>query len=68
MSNKLVPYGYIYKTTLPNNKFYYGKKKSFLWNPNYLGSGILLNRYIKKHGKKGIICELQEWAYSLRIK
>lgn len=51
---------YIYKTTnLVNNKVYIGKsEKSF--NPNYLGSGLLLHRAIKKHGIKNFKLELIE--------
>lgn len=46
-------YGYIYKTTNKvNNKIYVGKKCSgvFLGN-DYMGSGTLITRAIKKYGK-----------------
>jgi group I intron endonuclease len=55
----------IYKTTnLIDNKFYIGKDKRN--DPKYLGSGLLLNRAIKKYGienfKKEILeqCETEE--------
>jgi hypothetical protein len=66
MSNKLVPYGYIYKTSLPDGRYYYGKHKHQTWDDNYLGSGTLLKRYIRVHGTQNLQCELQEWAYSLQ--
>jgi len=43
-------FGYIYKTTnLVNNKLYIGKKLG-VFNPSYLGSGIALQRAVKKYG------------------
>jgi hypothetical protein len=41
----------IYKTTnLTNGKIYVGKDRNN--DPNYLGSGTLILRAIKKHGRK----------------
>jgi len=49
----------IYKTTnLINGKFYVGKDEKN--NPEYLGSGINLNRAIKKYGKENFIKETIE--------
>jgi hypothetical protein len=49
----------IYKTTnLINGKFYVGKDEKN--NPNYLGSGINLNRAIKKYGRANFIKETIE--------
>lgn len=49
----------IYKTTnLINGKFYVGKDEKN--NPNYLGSGINLNRAIKKYGRENFIKETIE--------
>lgn len=55
---------YIYKTTnLLNGKFYIGKrvyrKKDDNW---YLGSGIYLNRAIKKYGRENFKKEIIEWC------
>ena len=45
-------YYYIYKiTNIHNNKFYIGSHKTPDLNDGYFGSGIYLNRSIKKYGK-----------------
>ena len=47
----------IYKTTnLINNKSYIGQDSHN--NPNYLGSGVYLNRSIKKYGKEKFVKEI----------
>jgi group I intron endonuclease len=53
---------YIYKTTNRiNNKVYIGKSmKTF--NENYLGSGVLLNRALKKYGRENFSVEVIEHA------
>lgn len=59
-------YGYIYKTTNRlNNKIYVGQKKSkeFLYE-NYLGSGVALQRAIKKYGKENFTVEFLDSAGS----
>jgi group I intron endonuclease len=49
----------IYKTiNIINNKIYIGK--DFFNNPNYLGSGILLDAAIKKYGRKNFKKEILE--------
>ena len=51
----------IYKTTnLLNDKIYIGKDKNN--NPNYLGSGIILNHSINKHGKENFIKDIIEYC------
>lgn len=57
---------YVYKTTnIINGKFYIGKrkyrKKDEKW---YLGSGIYLNRAIKKYGRENFKKEIIEWCSS----
>ena len=51
---------YIYKTTnLITKKYYIGKHSSQnIENDNYLGSGLLLNRAIKKHGRENFIRQI----------
>lgn len=49
----------VYKTTnLINGKFYVGKDSKN--DPNYLGSGLILNRSIKKHGRENFKKEILE--------
>jgi group I intron endonuclease len=58
-------YGYIYETiNLKNGKIYIGQHKSKNWDSNYFGSGILLNRAIKKYGIENFECNLIMWASS----
>ena len=53
----------IYKTTnLINGKFYVGKDERN--KPDYLGSGINLQRAIKKYGKENFIKETLEVCYT----
>lgn len=49
----------VYKTTnLLNGKFYVGKDSKN--NPDYLGSGLILNRAIKKYGRENFVKEVLE--------
>lgn len=51
----------IYKTTnIINGKFYIGKDTREI--PNYLGSGILLNKAIQKYGRENFIKEIIDTA------
>jgi len=53
----------IYKTTnLINGKFYIGQDS--INNPNYYGSGVLLEKAIKKYGKNNFIKEIIEYCNS----
>jgi len=53
----------VYKTTnLVNNKIYIGKDKNN--NPNYIGSGKLLNQAIKKYGRDKFLKEIIEYCDS----
>jgi len=53
----------IYKTiNTVNNKFYVGQDSKN--NPNYYGSGLLLNKAIKKYGLENFKKEILEYCYS----
>lgn len=55
-------YGYVYKTTnLTTGVVYIGKHKG-IFNPSYLGSGILITRAINKYGKHNFKIELISYA------
>lgn len=45
----MTKFGYIYKITLPDNRFYIGKKESPVVVPYYFGSGTHINRWFKKN-------------------
>lgn len=58
-------YGYVYLTTnLVNNKKYIGMHKYIgdSIDPNYFGSGIYINRALKKYGKENFISEILCWC------
>ena len=62
----LIMFGYIYLTTnLINGKVYVGKHKSSHYDKNYIGSGTILNKAIKKYGKNNFSCEILYKANSL---
>lgn len=53
----MVRFGYIYKITLPNGKFYFGKKESKKVLDYYWGSGRYIKDWFKKHfGRKSCDC------------
>lgn len=62
-------YGYIYKTTdLKTNSVYIGQhtnhyvRKYQKIDPNYYGSGKIIQNIIKKHGTSSLTCEILEWC------
>lgn len=60
-------YGYVYKTTcLVNEKIYIGQHRAETFEHQYIGSGTLLKKSIKKHGKENfkveLICECFDQA------
>jgi group I intron endonuclease len=58
-------YRYIYITTNTiNEKRYIGQHKSKDWDSNYIGSGFLLKKAIKKYGKEFFTCFPLAWAWS----
>lgn len=53
----MIKFGYIYKITLPNGKFYFGKKESPRELDYYWGSGRYIKDWFKKHfNKKSCDC------------
>ena len=60
-------YGYVYKTTFPDNKVYIGQKKSGFFIDSYFGSGVYVKRYIKKYGKTNLKVEIIEWCENAEI-
>lgn len=53
----MTKFGYIYKITLPNGKFYFGKKESPKVLDYYWGSGRYIKDWFKKHfNKKSCDC------------
>ena len=55
--------GYIYVTTnLINGKQYIGKCTSSIFVENYFGSGIILNRALKKYKKENFSINILFWA------
>jgi group I intron endonuclease len=62
------PWGYVYETVnLVNGRMYVGKrrcKQGGLWHPSYLGSGTILKRAVKKHGRGSFIVSVIDWAFS----
>lgn len=61
------PYGYIYRTTnLVSGKKYIGKhhREEPTVDYNYLGSGLLIEKAINKHGKENFVLEVLDWAES----
>lgn len=55
-------YGYVYITVnLINGKKYIGQHKG-TFDPNYLGSGKLIRRAIKKYGKESFTVSILEYA------
>ena len=65
-SNQIEPYGFIYLTTnLVNGKKYIGQhkiQKCGVDRDEYLGSGVLLTRAIKKYGRENFKREVLDFA------
>lgn len=61
------PYGFIYKTMLPDGRFYIGQHKIIsvkTLDPTYFGSGVIIKDYIKSKGKIGLAREILAFGYS----
>jgi hypothetical protein len=56
-------FGYVYETTnILNGRKYIGKKKSPIFDVNYLGSGILLQKAIEKYGRNNFTTVILKWC------
>ena len=65
MTRKQKQYHFIYKTTnLLSGKYYIGMHSTDNLEDGYLGSGNLISRAIKKHGKENFIREILEFCSS----
>ena len=65
LNNK--PYGFIYKTILPDGRFYIGQHKIIsqsTFDQTYFGSGVIIKDYIKSKGKTNLIREILTFGYS----
>ena len=59
-------YHIVYKTTnIVNNKIYVGMHSTNNLNDNYIGSGKILKKAIKKYGKDKFVCEIM-YLYKAR--
>lgn len=59
-------YGFIYKTILPDGRYYIGQHKIIshaTLDPTYFGSGVIIKDYIKSKGRNGIIREILEYCH-----
>lgn len=57
------PIGYIYRTTnVMTKQTYVGQHHKSLFDKNYYGSGLLIQRSLNKYGKKNHIVEILAWA------
>jgi hypothetical protein len=65
MTNKL-PYGFVYKTVLPDGRYYIGQHKISnhqTMDKDYFGSGVIIKDYIKAKGKDLLKREILEFAF-----
>ena len=61
------PYGFIYKTILPDGRYYIGQHKIINKNtldPKYFGSGVILKDYIKSKGSLKLARTILEFGYN----
>lgn len=58
-------YGFIYKTVLPDGRYYIGQHKIISYNtldPYYVGSGRIMKDYINSKGRQGLTRTILEFA------
>lgn len=67
MFNQNNYYGFIYKTILPDGRYYIGQHKiinQITLDPSYFGSGVIIKDYIKSHGKLGLARKILDFGCS----
>lgn len=67
MSRANKAYGFIYKTILPDGRFYIGQHKIINHNtldPLYFGSGVIIKDYVKSKGKENLLREILDFGFS----
>jgi hypothetical protein len=60
-------YGFIYKTTLPDGRYYIGQHKiisQHTLDPTYFGSGVIIKDFLKSKGSIGVAREILEYGFS----
>lgn len=56
-------YGYIYKTTFPDGRYYIGQSKGNVERPFYFGSGLFVLNFIKQYGSSALKREILSWVH-----
>lgn len=56
-------YGYIYKTILPDGRYYIGQSRGSKIRPNYFGSGTYMLKYLSSHSAEDLELIVVEWVY-----
>jgi hypothetical protein len=67
-SNNTSLYGFVYKTILPDGRYYIGQHKVIskrTLDPSYLGSGVIIKDYIKSKGREGIKREILAFGINM---
>lgn len=61
------PYGYIYITeNLINHKRYIGQHRSIEFDPEYIGSGVIISKAVSKYGQENFSCYPIDWCSSIK--
>lgn len=57
------PYGYIYKTTFPDGKYYIGQSSGGKEKKNYFGSGRYILNFVKHNGTSQLKRDILVWVF-----
>jgi hypothetical protein len=66
-NDEMKPYGFIYKTTLPDGRYYIGQHKicnPATLDPLYFGSGVIIKDYMKAKGTSSLKREILSYGFS----